>query len=66
MTKEYATTRTERTLGKRRMNTGEVRLVRVTIQPLTDVEAAAHQAEYEKWKDERAVRQSMVMKGSAK
>lgn len=43
---------TERILGKRRMSggVGSVRAVRVTIEPLSIEQTAAHRAEFEAWR----------------
>jgi hypothetical protein len=49
-TEGYATHRTESTLGKRRMRYGEMRLVRVTIEPCSDEETAKYRAEFEEWR----------------
>lgn len=48
-TKDYAVRLTERTLGKRRMTGGDTRLAWVTVTPMTDEEAAAHEQEYAQW-----------------
>jgi hypothetical protein len=48
-TQNYARMQTEKTLGKRRMQSGDLRLVRVTVEPLSEVEAQAYQAEQEAW-----------------
>ena len=49
-TEAYARSKTERTWGKTRTKSGDMRLVRVTIEPLTDAEADAHKAEYAAWR----------------
>ena len=48
-TPAYAKSKTERSWGKTRTKSGEMRLVRVTIEPLTDAEASAYKSEYASW-----------------
>ena len=55
-TEAYARTKTERTWGKTRTKSGDMRLVRVTIEPLTDTEAEAHKAEYAAWLTTKAAK----------
>ena len=52
-TEPYATSQTQRTFGKRRMQLGDMRLVRVTIEPLTAEEEAKARAEFAEWKAKR-------------
>jgi hypothetical protein len=49
----YARMETQKTLGKRRMQAGDLRLVRVTVEPLSEAEAQAYQAEQEAWQAAR-------------
>lgn len=49
-TEDYAAQRAQQILGKRRMAGGEVRAVRVTIEPMSAEETAAQRAEFESWK----------------
>ena len=50
-TEDYARAKTEKAWGKNRTKSGVMRLVCVTIEPLTDVEANLHRAEYEAWRN---------------
>jgi hypothetical protein len=49
-TEPYATRKTIATWGKRRTEAGEMRAVRVTVEPLSDDETALHRAEFAAWK----------------
>jgi hypothetical protein len=55
-TEAYATRRTETTLGKRRMTLGDMRMVRVTIEPLSAEEEAKERAAFAEWKAAKAKR----------
>ena len=48
-TEPYATSKTVRYWGKRRAKSGEMRLCRVTVEPLSDEETARHRAEFAAW-----------------
>ena len=52
-TEAYATGRTERTLGKRRMTLGDMRMVKVTVEPLSAEEEAKARAAFADWKAAR-------------
>jgi len=56
-TKPYAARQSERYLGKRRSQYGEMRAVRVTIEPLSAEEQAVHEAEFEAWLAKRNAQQ---------
>ena len=49
-TEVYAMQKTERIWGKRRAAQGDMRLCRVTIEPVSPEETAMHRANYEAWK----------------
>jgi hypothetical protein len=49
-TEGYSKSRSEKYLGKRRAEYGEMRLCRVTVTPCTDEETAKYRAEFAAWK----------------
>jgi len=49
LTEPYATGKTERMWGKKRTAMGEMVLCRVTVEPLSAEETAAHRAEFAAW-----------------
>jgi hypothetical protein len=49
-TEGYARHRSEKYLGKRRAEYGDMRLCRVTVTPCTDEETARYRAEFVEWK----------------
>jgi hypothetical protein len=53
-TEAYATSQTARTFGKRRMTMGDMRMVKVTIEPLSPEEEARERAAFAEWKAAKA------------
>ena len=54
VTEAYARRQTKAYWGKNRTESGEFLAVRVTIEPLTAEETAAHRAEFEAWRERKA------------